>query len=927
MKELLITSSVLIGVLTAVRFLFRRRISRRLQYALWALVLARLLLPVPLPQASFSVMNGAEALTARLETVQTVPAVPVSSAAPAPGAYRPAPVQMPPVQAAPEAPARALSAGEVLRILWLAGIAVTAACFLASNLRLARRLRRNRTRIDTDCPLPVYVSGAVVSPCLFGLIRPAVYVTPKAAASPERLRHVLTHELCHYRHGDHVWSVLRCVCLTVYWFDPLVWLAAALSKADSELACDEAAIRALGEAHRLAYGRTLVDMIAVERPATGMLCAATAMVSGRRSLRGRVNRIARHPKAFLSAALAAVLMAAVVAGCTFTAATEPPAPMDILEYAGDGGSFPGADGWEFQYDVDPQRFQGLRMWTEIWRDGQMEVLSGGTMDLTEPRDSLTISLQEEENDAGGRSVTPCMGAGGASLSAQTCSLPEGDFPARTASWLGGASDEQPFSLQPDTPVVLACVAYQSAEDDTIASYDCSFLTEDPGRLAEYRFSVVFKAVFTSGSPEDYALPVSTAPKETPAAPDGVKAEATYAVSLIQDGAETWLDLDDDALLQDVIFNSLVRSAAWPNKQPADAYPYAIRIRQTVDGTTRDYYACRQDGAAILMGPDMYTGLSEELMARLEAAAGLLPGGAYSLDEAISQMILRIYADPWVEDGQQAVESHVVLGTEKNGGEITAYVEGMYMVYSNQDGRLVQDGVGGHMPMAFTFERDETGAYQCREVWRCQGGAYYAPSIREKFPPDLAEEAIDTQRFGLALTQACQQRGAAALGIDTDAELERLLHNICRDGGGAEACIDAHHIDYREMTWYGDCALNYAINRLLDGGGDELEQEVLWQLLHDIYPREIEALESPAADAQTEFNEWRDYVTRIADLNGEEYYQHNRTACALLACHHARSTPAVTYDAYDEPAADAAPDLYDTPAYTGHHAETHHGRHH
>ncbi len=50
---------------------------------------------------------------------------------------------------------------------------------------------------------------------------------------------------------------LRSVCLAVYWFDPLVWIAAAVSKADGELACDEAAIQALGEGERIPYGKTL----------------------------------------------------------------------------------------------------------------------------------------------------------------------------------------------------------------------------------------------------------------------------------------------------------------------------------------------------------------------------------------------------------------------------------------------------------------------------------------------------------------------------------------------------------------------------------------------------------------------------------------------------------------------------------------------
>ncbi len=57
------------------------------------------------------------------------------------------------------------------------------------------------------------------------------------------LRHVLTHEFTHYRHGDHLWSMLRCLALAVHWWNPLVWLAAELSRRDAELACDEGALK------------------------------------------------------------------------------------------------------------------------------------------------------------------------------------------------------------------------------------------------------------------------------------------------------------------------------------------------------------------------------------------------------------------------------------------------------------------------------------------------------------------------------------------------------------------------------------------------------------------------------------------------------------------------------------------------------------
>ena len=76
MKEVLITSSVLILALLALRGIFRKTISRRVQYALWGLVALRLLVPVNLPAAQYSVLTAAEpvrgAITERMETPHTL---------------------------------------------------------------------------------------------------------------------------------------------------------------------------------------------------------------------------------------------------------------------------------------------------------------------------------------------------------------------------------------------------------------------------------------------------------------------------------------------------------------------------------------------------------------------------------------------------------------------------------------------------------------------------------------------------------------------------------------------------------------------------------------------------------------------------------------------------------------------------------------
>ena len=190
---------------------------------------------------------------------------------------------------------RTVTLSEALTYVWYAGMAGVGAWFLFTNLRFARALRKARTPYRVEgCRYPVYLVSALPSPCLFGVLRPAVYLNEKALQSPDALRFVLAHEQTHARHLDPLWSLLRGVCLTVYWFDPLVWLAAVLSREDGELACDEGTLRALGADERAAYGKTLLALVPVCDKPQNPLLGATTMTSGKRSLKERITRIAEN---------------------------------------------------------------------------------------------------------------------------------------------------------------------------------------------------------------------------------------------------------------------------------------------------------------------------------------------------------------------------------------------------------------------------------------------------------------------------------------------------------------------------------------------------------------------------------------------------------------------------------------------------------
>ncbi len=338
--EWVCTSMFLILVVLALRAALGKRVSAGLRYALWAVVLMRLLVPVQLftfPLAGTRVFTGSDTV----QTVQTVPDAPAplhsvgaeQDAVPAPvGQTGPSAVltapklpSPPAVPDAPEPPDFDHLPGWMgyLGWAWLLGSAAVALVLLASNLRFYWILRRERIPLErVDCPLRAYVAVGLPSPCLFGIVRPAVYVTPEAAADPAMLRHVLAHEYTHYRHGDHIWSLLRCAALAVHWWDPLVWLAARLSRRDGELACDEGALKRLGDGERAAYGSTLLALVTA-RPRPGDLFrCATTMAGDKKSLKERIGRIAKAPKRVIWAAAVAVLVTALACACAFGSAEE-----------------------------------------------------------------------------------------------------------------------------------------------------------------------------------------------------------------------------------------------------------------------------------------------------------------------------------------------------------------------------------------------------------------------------------------------------------------------------------------------------------------------------------------------------------------------------------------------------------------------------
>ncbi|MGN1136238.1 MAG: M56 family metallopeptidase [Oscillospiraceae bacterium] len=336
MIEAVISSSVLILIIIFVRTAFKGKIKSTVRYALWLIAAVRLMLPISLSESAVSVMNLAEQLIPKSVTVeemseQTViyeekqPYIPDGSVSPESHEQYDAQTvyvnDLNEVQNDVQTPSeeKNFSGYDILRAVRIGVTAVMLVWFAAVNLLYSHSLRKSRKAFDYKAPLRIFTVEKLTSPFIFGLFYPAIYIPESSSDDSEAVEYIVTHELCHFYHGDMFWTVLRNVLLSVYWFDPFVWAAAILSKRDCECACDEAAISRLGEERRFRYGKAIIDLIPQKR-GENFGVASTSMASGKEVLKERMQFIASNPRNKVYALIFSLLIVMLAAGSTFTSA-------------------------------------------------------------------------------------------------------------------------------------------------------------------------------------------------------------------------------------------------------------------------------------------------------------------------------------------------------------------------------------------------------------------------------------------------------------------------------------------------------------------------------------------------------------------------------------------------------------------------------
>ena len=310
-----ISASWLVLTVLVVRCLLKKA-PKWVNVLLWGIVAIRLLCPFSIESALSLIpsketispeimMDWTPELTTGIETLDQV-VNPVISTSFAPEPYASAnPLQiLIPVSAN----------------IWLLGVLVmltyTAVSYLAlrKKLRTAVILQKNIFQCET-----------VRSPFVLGILRPQIFLP--YTIDGIGLHYVIAHEQAHIRRKDHWWKPLGFLLLSIYWFNPLMWVAYILLCRDIELACDEKVIAKLDDEHRADYTQALVSCSINRRR-----IAACPLAFGEVGVKDRVKSIMNYRKPAFWIVLIAVIVCIIVAVCFLTDPVQNTEDLSLLNY-------------------------------------------------------------------------------------------------------------------------------------------------------------------------------------------------------------------------------------------------------------------------------------------------------------------------------------------------------------------------------------------------------------------------------------------------------------------------------------------------------------------------------------------------------------------------------------------------------------------
>ncbi len=195
-------------------------------------------------------------------------------------------------------------------VIWIIGIVIMLLYTLISYLRLYRQ-----TKESIILKSNIYFCDRIEAPFILGIIRPKIFLP--SDMNENDIEYVVSHEKAHLKRCDHLWKPLGFFLLTLYWFNPIIWVAYIILCRDIELACDERVIKDTGEDYKKSYSTALINCSIPKKA-----IRACPLAFGEVGIKNRIKNVLSYRKPTFWIVLTGVILSIMLFVCFVTNPTE-----------------------------------------------------------------------------------------------------------------------------------------------------------------------------------------------------------------------------------------------------------------------------------------------------------------------------------------------------------------------------------------------------------------------------------------------------------------------------------------------------------------------------------------------------------------------------------------------------------------------------
>ena len=766
-------------------------------------------------------------------------------------------------------------------VIWIVGI-------MGMLIYACISYRRIKKKADVSLPLKenIYLCDYIDMPFVLGIFRPRIYL-PSALLEDDKAGFVIAHEKAHIRRRDHWWKPLGFLLLTIYWFNPVIWIAYILLCRDIELACDEYVIGSLKEKEKKTYSDALLACSIKSSGFHRNMISACPLAFGEVGVKDRVKAVLYYKRPAFWLVILGLLACVIAAICFLTDPKDnslnAPEPFGhsyrVEEVVYDDGRF------SFGYTADnAPRYQftsdyGMLVYSDYLEGSEDEKWVQQFAEFEEVKLSPLIF-----DDYYKAEIDVSIGMIG----------PDTIRVNTKKAWRIDIKDDE-------NKVFYYLILTDQGDVYLTYGYDVgdSYAAGEEGSLIRWVFKLARTDIFSCNAvSEDCDAYVEAAyyPNgfdwDYDQLPQGYINEKGVLV-FTADWDTDELVVSEDYYHRYNTENSggstfIERETYTLEKNEAGQFELNVELR-SVNGDMAVYFVRAPEGVYVMKIIFAEDTASLDIAVKQETPV-VDPEDV--LNQAIHDAILNQYK-PEKPDGLYHCVEFVLLEQEEicgvapvNSGKdnielITVY--GMALHESlGFSGATFHEVEYDYVPIKLQFQKESENEYILKDAWfldkSVESWDIYQEAIWDAFctySEELATDAIYAIQDYIYLTslrQKCYEQAVSFGEVDTDTVIEELLEEVVASPGtfanGVKDYIVANETAYKELIHYGKYILWYCFGEFMEGGQTDLRGHIMASVCKDIMIGFGEAMltDTEAAHGQ----EWFDMFYEIARSMERQY---------------------------------------------------------